>query len=204
MAKRKGVPISERFRLVYNVNGELAVDASGQPLLLVCDDGRQSWKLFEGRTMGGDGYLQVWHDGRMINLHRVIYELANGPIPDGLEIDHLDRDKTNNHPNNFKAVTHSQNNRNATKPRRREDSLDLPRGVYRNGKGFLAQIRKADGKSVWGQTRRTVEEAVIDRDELRRIHHADHAFQEIAEASPRQGSEANEAGSPWITLEFEK
>lgn len=35
------------------------------------------------------GYGQVWIGGKNRRAHRVIYELFNGPIPDGLDLDHL-------------------------------------------------------------------------------------------------------------------
>ncbi|HEY9370992.1 HNH endonuclease signature motif containing protein [Streptomyces sp.] len=35
-----------------------------------------------------DGYGKFFLNGRLIYAHRVSYEMANGPIPDGLQIDH--------------------------------------------------------------------------------------------------------------------
>ena len=46
-------------------------------------------------------------------LHRTVYERHNGPIPDGMEIDHIDRNRLNNVPTNLRAVTHSQNRANS-------------------------------------------------------------------------------------------
>ena len=55
------------------------------------------------RTPWGRKHLQV---------HRVIWELAYGPIPDGMEIDHIDRNPSNNRLSNLRLVTHSENNQN--------------------------------------------------------------------------------------------
>lgn len=35
------------------------------------------------------GYGQIWVDGRLLYVHRVIYEHFRGPIPRGLTIDHV-------------------------------------------------------------------------------------------------------------------
>lgn len=41
--------------------------------------------------------------------HRVIWVWLNGAIPDGMEINHIDYDRGNNHIENLEVVTHSQN-----------------------------------------------------------------------------------------------
>lgn len=50
-----------------------------------------------------------------IRLHRVIYELVNGPIPKDLVIDHIDGNKTNNLLANLRLVTPQENCWNQTK-----------------------------------------------------------------------------------------
>lgn len=46
-------------------------------------------------------------------VHRIVWEVHNGPIPAGMEIDHIDMDKTNNHISNLRLVTHAENIRSA-------------------------------------------------------------------------------------------
>ena len=45
--------------------------------------------------------------------HRIVYRYFNGKIPDNLEINHIDMNKTNNHLSNLEAVTHQDNIRHA-------------------------------------------------------------------------------------------
>src|SRR5687768_15914191 len=44
--------------------------------------------LWAGST-GRGGYGQYFYDGRMRKPHRIAYELLVGPIPEGLQLDHL-------------------------------------------------------------------------------------------------------------------
>lgn len=55
------------------------------------------------------GYGQVKIGGRQFGAHRVAYELAVGPIPDGLQIDHLCRNRACVNPSHMEAVTQQVN-----------------------------------------------------------------------------------------------
>jgi hypothetical protein len=56
-----------------------------------------------GGIVIGDG------DPRRAYAHRVVYELVRGPVPEGLELDHLCRRRFCVNPAHLEAVTHTEN-----------------------------------------------------------------------------------------------
>lgn len=56
-----------------------------------------------------DGYTRVSISGKIITLHRLVYEHRRGPIPDGLVLDHLCLNKSCCNPDHLEAVTNAEN-----------------------------------------------------------------------------------------------
>ena len=76
----------------------------------------RAWKAwntrFAGLSAGGphnQGYKQVRIGGYPGLAHRIIYEMANGPIASGLQIDHIDGNRTNNSLSNLRIATNAEN-----------------------------------------------------------------------------------------------
>jgi hypothetical protein len=65
------------------------------------------WRWDAGFTP--EGYGKFWLDGRTRLAHRLIYELERGPIPDGLVIDHLCRNRGCVNPEHMEPVTNRAN-----------------------------------------------------------------------------------------------
>lgn len=58
----------------------------------------------------GTGYARFWIPGAgTVNAHRFAYELAFGPIPDGLDVDHLCRVRSCVRPSHLEPVTRREN-----------------------------------------------------------------------------------------------
>lgn len=56
-----------------------------------------------------DGYGRLHHDGRMRILHRIAFQALVGPIPEGLTLDHLCRNRACFNPNHLEPVTLQEN-----------------------------------------------------------------------------------------------
>jgi hypothetical protein len=57
------------------------------------------------------GYGQMSFEGRKQPTHRIAYRLLRGPIPAGLELDHLCRVPLCFNPDHLEPVTHAENQR---------------------------------------------------------------------------------------------
>jgi len=63
-------------------------------------------------AFSSSGYGVISRGGRqgpLIRTHRLAYELLVGPIPDGLQIDHLCRNKRCCNPEHLESVTQAEN-----------------------------------------------------------------------------------------------
>lgn len=97
------------------------------------------------------GYGQFKVGEKILYVHRVAYELAHGPIPEGLEIDHLCRVRDCVNPDHLEAVTHAENLRRKEQcpnGHKYADGNDLAgaRGSHRCGTCYRAS-RAAQSKA---------------------------------------------------------
>lgn len=58
---------------------------------------------------GGGGYARTTINNRQIKIHRLAWVLKNGPIPDGLELDHKCRVRSCVNPDHLEPVTRQIN-----------------------------------------------------------------------------------------------
>jgi hypothetical protein len=74
----------------------------------------RSLKRFNGKPTGcldSSGYLQTKINGKLHLNHRIIYLMFHGHLPKVL--DHINSDRTDNHIENLRPATVSQNNHNS-------------------------------------------------------------------------------------------
>jgi hypothetical protein len=65
--------------------------------------------LWTGATGNPGGYGNVGFQGSTRGAHRVVYELLVGPVPDGLVLDHLCRNRPCVNPDHLRPVTQLEN-----------------------------------------------------------------------------------------------
>jgi len=72
------------------------------------------------------GYLTVTFNKKEYPIHRIIYQMLVGEIPNGMMVDHIDGDRSNNAPSNLRLATSGENVRNS---RRRRDNQTGIKGL---------------------------------------------------------------------------
>jgi HNH endonuclease len=118
-----------------------------------------------------DGYLCFQLFNFSYRVHRVAWEMAVGPIPPGMQIDHINRVKTDNRLCNLRVATNSQNGANTeTRNDKKYRGVNL---CTRSGR-WLAQI-KIDQRMKYLGRFSTPEEAACAYDTM-----AAEAFGEFA------------------------
>ena len=90
-----------------------------------------SWKITVGEEAGhvdqSMGYVIVGLKCRHFVAHRIIWEMHNGPIPKGMQVDHINHIRCDNRLCNLRLVTHADNHKNMT--RQSNNTSKIP-GVY--------------------------------------------------------------------------
>ena len=107
MTKFKALPPLERLFEVFEYDAR----------------GRLFWKARPSKaarvTIGAEaasvdacGYARVKLDREYYKIHRIIWAMANQRDPGDFEIDHINRDKSDNRPQNLRLATQGQNIQN--------------------------------------------------------------------------------------------
>ena len=105
----------------------------------------------------------------MVSPSRLAWQLVNGPIPDGLEIDHINRVRDDNRISNLRAVTRSLNRINTVHRGNRLGVLGV--SMHKNGL-YRARFRQ---KPLYFKT----------------LEAASRAYQEMKEGYARLGRDSD-------------
>lgn len=123
-----GTAVRRRFVHGHNPSGPPRTDTRARLLTKIVDaDGCWEWQGW----IDAKGYGHVWAAGTMNPAHRVAYEVFVGPIPAGLQIDHLCRNRRCVRPDHLEPVTAWENRRRGVLPLR--DAAQRARAVCSHG-----------------------------------------------------------------------
>lgn len=75
------------------------------------------------KVTSNSGYYSVYYNAKNVFVHRIIWFIFNGEIPEGYFVDHKNRNRTDNRIENLQLVTRTNNNQNKTK--RKNASTDV-------------------------------------------------------------------------------
>jgi hypothetical protein len=109
-------------------------------------------------------YTIIRYNGFRYRAHRIIWEMHNGTIPDGMQIDHIDGNGLNNRLDNIRLVTCLDNMRNRAKSSRNTSGY-LGISWVSKSKKWLVQIGKEHGGLF-----ESIDEAILKRKELEALH----------------------------------
>jgi hypothetical protein len=115
----------------------------------------------------GNGYGSFWFNGAVSYAHRVAWEMDNGPIPDGMLVDHLCFNHGCVNSRHMRLVTQKQNQEN--RAGLRSDNTSGYRGVmWKNGAWNVYVYH--NGKDIYISRHSDKEEAnraaIVARNEL--------------------------------------
>lgn len=129
-------------------------------------------KLFGSKTSSGRVHMQI--DRINYVAHRLAWLYVHGCWP--IEIDHIDRDQSNNKLSNLREATRSQNCWNAGTSRRNKSGV---KGLSwdKFNKKWLAQVCTFNKTKTLGRFREK-EDAITTLQEYRKTHHGDFACHE--------------------------
>lgn len=103
---------------------------------------------FAGKLAGGmdaQGYINIGIGGALHKAHRLVWVFINGAIPEGLQVDHINRDRADNRIGNLRLATPGQNRQNA---KLRDDNRTRLKGVDFNRKAGNWRARiSCDGRT---------------------------------------------------------
>lgn len=134
----------------------------------------RSWNALQGEIAGSEsvhGYNTIRFKGKLHRCGRLAYLYMTGEWPpEGYIIDHINGVKIDDSWDNLRLATISQNQCNKVG----ENYGKSPKGVYRNGSGWQAQI-KINGRKIYLGTYKSREEAAEAYRKAADEHHGEFA-----------------------------
>ena len=136
------------------------------------------WKWYAMWNKDTQSFYAARNEGKRpvkktIFMHRQIMN-----TPKGMECDHINHNTLDNQEHNLRNATHSQNQMN----KRISSNNQLgEKCISPSSRGYRVEVRK-HGERVFSKTFRTLDEAIVARDEAVRKFHGEFAYQPTREA----------------------
>lgn len=161
---------------------EIALDRLEQFLAYSPDTGDLTWRRTKGAAKAGsnagtlktDGYIQVCFDGLLLGAHVIAFWLHHRRKPIG-EVDHADRNRSNNRIDNLRDASRSQQRANS---RSHIDASSRFKGVDRHRGKWRARLY-VHGRSVHLGYFATEDSAARAYDVAALAHHGEFALPNI-------------------------
>lgn len=103
-------------------------------------DGCWEWTGYKS-----NGYARWAINGKPIAVHRYMYEKANGPVPAGLMLDHLCRNRACVNPDHLEPVTNAVNSQRGAKAKMTPDLVRRMRAEFAAGGISKANLARSYG-----------------------------------------------------------
>jgi len=133
------------------------------------------YKKYKKPFLDKDGYycITLCKNSKIKNfkLHRIIYEIYNGTIPDKMFIDHIDNNRQNNNIENLRLANRSENQHNQ-KVNKNNKSTGYKNIRLTKYNTYEVSIKK-NYKVVYCKTFKTLEDAILNRDVNLILHHGE-------------------------------
>ena len=88
---------------------------------------------YKSRTNSGNYFWRVKYRNKSVVVHRIVWELTFGKIPEGFVIDHIDGNSLNNNADNLRLVTQELNCRNRAISKNNTSGVN---GITKDSQGF--------------------------------------------------------------------
>ncbi len=109
------------------------------------DRGYETPCWISNRIKNRHGYAWMRNGGHMTVVHRVFYEREHGPIPPGLEVDHLCSQRACCRPSHLEAVVRTENIRRSNRTKLTRTQAEEIRQLYATGQYSQSQLARKYG-----------------------------------------------------------